>query len=104
MRHTAGTGCRVSAHTDPWPVAIEKGGPGKRIRATIGPLFSRDVDDVLVEFGGSDDVLVQQPDAATATPTAIAAVSPTEIGALREATLMLRLVPNSPFGSNRRAF
>jgi hypothetical protein len=104
MRQTAGTGCRVSAHTDPWPVAIEKGGPGKRIRATTGPSFSGDVDDVLGEFGGSDDALVQQPDAATARPTAIAAVSPTEIGALREAMLMLRLVPNSPFGSNRRAF
>src|SRR5688572_28720086 len=104
MRHTAGTGCRVSAHTDPWPVAIEKGGPGKRIRATIGPSFSGDVDDVLLEFGGSDDALVQQPDAATATPTAIAAVSPTEIGAPREAPLIPRVLPKRLFGSDRRAF
>jgi hypothetical protein len=61
---------------------MEKGGTGKRIRATIGPSLSGDVDDVLVEFGGSDDVLVQQPDVAAATLTAIAAASPTEIGAL----------------------
>jgi hypothetical protein len=82
MRQTAGTGCRVRAHTDPWPVAMEKGGTGKRIRATIGPSLWGDVDDVLVELGGSDDELVQQPDAASARPTAIAAVSPAEIGAL----------------------
>jgi hypothetical protein len=104
MRQTAGTGCRVSAHTDPWPVAIEKGGPGKRIRATIGPSFSGDVEDVLVEFGGSDDALVQQPDVATATATAIAAVSPTEIGAIREAALTPRLLAKRLFGSDRRAF
>lgn len=77
-----GTRRDAGAHTDPWPVATENGGTGKRIRATIAPSFSRDVDDMLVEFGGSDDVLVQQPDTATATLTAIAAARPSEIGAL----------------------
>jgi hypothetical protein len=35
--------------------------------------------EVLVEFGGSPDVV--QPDAATATPTAMAATSRNQIGA-----------------------
>jgi len=33
------------------------------------------VDAVLVELGGSDDLPIEQPDAATATPTAMAATS-----------------------------
>jgi hypothetical protein len=90
MRQTAGRGCRVSAHTHPSPVATENGGTGRRIRATIAPAFSGGVDDllvecevpveVLVEFGGSADV-VEQPDAATATPTAMAAASRNQIRA-----------------------
>lgn len=92
MRQTAGRGCRVSAHTSPSPVATENGGAGRRIRATIAPAFSGGVDDrfveceapveVLVEFGGSADLVVEQPDAATATPTAMAAASRNQVGAL----------------------
>jgi hypothetical protein len=91
MRQTAGRGCRVSAHTSPSPVATENGGTGRPIRATIAPWFSGGVDavlaalgglaEVLVEFGGSAEVVVQ-PDAATATPTAMAAASLNQIGAL----------------------
>jgi hypothetical protein len=91
MRQTAGRGCRVSAHTHPSPVATENGGTGRRIRATIAPAYSGGVDDlfvecevpveVLVEFGASADVVVEQPDAATATPTAMAAASRNEVGA-----------------------
>jgi hypothetical protein len=89
MRQTAGAGCRVSAHTHPSPVATENGGTGKPIRATIASSLPGGVDDVavelgglaeaLVEFGGSPDVV--QPDAATATPTAMAAASRNQIGA-----------------------
>jgi hypothetical protein len=89
IRQTAGAGCRVSTHTHPSPVATEKGDPGKRIRATIAPLFSAKADDVLVDFGGFAGVLVVfggspvvvQPDAVTATPTAMTAASLNEIGA-----------------------
>jgi hypothetical protein len=71
-------------------VATEKGDAGRRIRATIASSFSRGVRDVLVELGGvaevpvelADSRVVVQPDAATATPTAMAAVSLIEIGAL----------------------
>jgi hypothetical protein len=80
MRQTAAAGCRVSAHTDPSPVATEKPDTGKRIRATIARSFSGGVDAVLVELAGSR--VVVQPDAATATPTAMAAVSLIEIGVL----------------------
>jgi hypothetical protein len=91
MRQTAGRGCRVSAHTHPSPVATENGGTGRPIRATIPPASSGGVDDLLVEcedpvevlvgFGGSADVVVEQPDAATATPTAMAAASRNQVGA-----------------------
>jgi hypothetical protein len=91
MRQTAAAGCRVSAHTHPSPVATENGGAGRPIRATIAPAFSGCVDDLLVEgevpvevlvaFGGSADVVVEQPDAATATPTAMAAASRSQVGA-----------------------
>ena len=91
MRQTAGRGVRVSAHTHPSPVATENGGTGRPIRATIAPPFSGGGDDllvvcevpveVLVAFGGSADVVVEQPDAATATPTAMAAASRNEVGA-----------------------
>jgi hypothetical protein len=74
MRQTAATGCRVSAHTHPSPVATANGDTGKPIRATIARWFSGSVD-----FGGSPDVV--QPDAATATPTAMAATSRNQIGA-----------------------
>jgi hypothetical protein len=69
------------------------------MRATIGPSFTGRVEDVLVEFGASDDALVQQPDVAAATLTAIAAVSPTEIG--REVALIPRIVAKNLFGSDR---
>jgi hypothetical protein len=92
MRQTAGAGCRVSAHTHPSPVATEKGDTGKRIRATIAPWFVGGVGavlvelgslaEVLVELGGSDDLPVEQPDAATATPPAMMAASLNQIGAL----------------------
>jgi hypothetical protein len=91
MRQTAGRGVRVSAHTHPSPVATENGGTGRPIRATIAPACSGGVDDlfvegevsveVLVAFGGSGDVVVEQPDAATATPTAMAAASRNQVGA-----------------------
>jgi hypothetical protein len=89
MRQTAAAGCRVSAHTNPSPVATEKGDPGRRIRATIAPSLPGGVDDVLVELGGVTEVLVVfggspvvvQPEAATATPTAMAAASRNQIGA-----------------------
>jgi len=91
MRQTAGRGWRVSAHTSPSPVATENGGTGRPIRATIAPWFSGGVDaalvelgglaEVPVEFGGSAEVVVQ-PDAATATPTAMAAASLNQIRAL----------------------
>jgi hypothetical protein len=91
MRQTAGRGVRVSAHTHPSPVATESGGAGRPIRATIAPAFSGGVDgllveceapvEVLVEFGGSAGVVVEQPDAATATLTAMAAASRNEVGA-----------------------
>lgn len=89
MRQTAAAGCRVSTHTHPSPVATEKGDAGRRIRATIASSFSRGVHDVLVELGGVAEVPVElagsrvvvQPDAATATPTAMVAVSLIEIGA-----------------------
>jgi hypothetical protein len=97
MRQTAGVGSRVSAHTDPSPVAIEKGGAGKRIRATIAPSFSRDVAAPLVELARSDGALVQQPAVPTAMPRAIAAMSPTGIG--REVPLIPRLVQKGLFGS-----
>ena len=80
MRQTAGCGCRVSAHTHPSPVATETGATGRRIRATIARSFSGGVDAVLVEPVGSR--VVVQPDAATAAPTAMAAASPNQIGAL----------------------
>lgn len=97
MRQTAGVGSRVSAHTDPAPVAIEKGGSGNRIRATIAPSFSGDGVDLLVELARSDDALDQQPDVATAMPRAIAATSPTGIG--RELLLIPPLVRENLFGS-----
>ena len=91
MRQTAGRGCRVSAHTYPSPVATENGGAGRPIRATIPPAFSGGVEEPLVEgevpvevlvaFGGSADLVVEQPDAATATPTAMAAASRNQIRA-----------------------
>jgi hypothetical protein len=87
MRQTAGRGVRVSAHTHPSPVATENGGAGRPIRATIAPAFSGGVDGLLVEcevpveFGGSAGVVVEQPDTATATPTAMAAASRNEVGA-----------------------
>jgi hypothetical protein len=66
-------------------VATEKGDAGKLIRATIAPSLPGGVDaalvepgslaEVLVEPGGSDDLPVEQPDAATATPTAMAAMA-----------------------------
>jgi hypothetical protein len=74
------------------------------MRATIGPPFTGDVDDVLVEFGASDNALVQQPDVTTATLTVIATASPAESEALREAPLMPRLVAKALVGSNRRGF
>jgi hypothetical protein len=37
--------------------------------------------EVLVAFGGSADLVVEQPDAATATPTAMAAASRNQIRA-----------------------
>jgi hypothetical protein len=93
MRQTAGRGWRVSAHTHPSPVATEKGGTGRPIRATIDPSLLRGVDEVLVELGGFEEAvvevggveepLVEQPEAATAMPTVIAAAILTEIGALR---------------------
>jgi hypothetical protein len=67
MRQTAAAGWRVSTHTQPSPVATEKGDPGNRIRATIASSFPGGVDDVLVELGGSVGLPVVQPDAATAT-------------------------------------
>jgi hypothetical protein len=89
MRQTAAAGCRVSAHTHPSPMATEKGAAGRPIRATIDSSLPGGVDavpvelgslaEVLVEFGGSPDVV--QPDAATATPTAMAATSRNQIGA-----------------------
>lgn len=89
MRQTAGRGCRVSAHTHPSPVATENGGTGRPIRATTAPALSAGADDLLVEgevpvevpveFGGSPEIV--QPDAATATPTAMAAASRTQVGA-----------------------
>jgi hypothetical protein len=89
IRQTAGAGRRVSAHTHPSPAATEKADPGNRIRATIAPSDSAKADDVLVDFGGFAEVLVVfggspvvvQPDAVTATPTAITAASLNEIGA-----------------------
>jgi hypothetical protein len=85
MRQTAERGCRVSAHTHPSPVATENGGTGRPIRATTAPALSAGADDLLVEgevpveFGGSPEIV--QPDAATATPTAMAAASRTQVGA-----------------------
>jgi hypothetical protein len=38
--------------------------------------------EALVEFGGSADLVIEQPDAATATPTAMAAASRNQVGAL----------------------
>jgi hypothetical protein len=76
IRQTAAAGCRVSAHTHPSPVATENGDTGKPIRATIARWFSGSVD---AEFGGSPEIV--QPDAATATPTAMAATSRDQIGA-----------------------
>ena len=89
MRQTAGRGFRVTAHTHPSPVATENGGTGRPIRATTAPAFSAGVDDLLVEgevpvevpveFGGSPEIV--QPDAAAATPTAMAVTSRTQAGA-----------------------
>jgi len=89
MRQTAGRGCRVSAHTHPSPVATENGGTGRPIRATIPPASSGGVDDLLLECEGPVEMLVEfegspeivQPDAAAATPTAMAAASRNQIGA-----------------------
>jgi hypothetical protein len=89
MRQTAATGRRVSAHTHPSPVATEKADTGKPIRATIALSFSGGVDAMLVELGSLAEVLVElagfpvvvQPDAATTTPTAMAATSRNQIGA-----------------------
>jgi hypothetical protein len=79
----------VSAHTQPSPAATETGEPGRRIRAAIAPWFPGGVDDVLVKLEGFDEVLVEfeasgdlfveQLDAATATPTAMAAASRNQI-------------------------
>jgi hypothetical protein len=90
MRQTAAAGWRVSAHTHPSPVATEKTGTGKRIRATIAPSHLGGIDAVLAELGSLGEVLAElagsrvvvQPDATTATPTAMAAISLIEIGAL----------------------
>jgi len=90
IRQTAAAGCRVSAHTHPSPVATEKAGTGKPIRATIAPSLPGGVDAVLAELGSPAEVLAElagsrvvvQPDTTTATPTAMAAVSLIEIGAL----------------------
>jgi hypothetical protein len=82
MRQTAATGRRVSAHTHPSPVATEIGGTGRRNRATIAPWLVGGVAAVLVELGGSGDLPVEQPDAATATPTAMPASSLKGIRAL----------------------
>jgi hypothetical protein len=90
MRQTAAGGCRVSAHTHPSPVATEKPDTGKRIRATIAPSLPGGIDAVLAELGSLAEVLAEfagsrvvvQPDTTTATPTAMAAVSLIEIGAL----------------------
>src|SRR5262245_7538891 len=112
MRQTAGRGWRVSAHTHPSPAATEKAGAGRRIRATIAPSFSGGADAVLVEFGGFDEVLVEsggfddvvvQPDATTATPTAMAAASLTEIGAPTRSTRIPLLLPASLVGSGGRS-
>jgi len=112
MRQTAGAGCCVSTHTHPSPVATEKADTGRRIRATIALSFSGGADDVLVEFGGFDEVLVEsggsdgvvvQPDATTATPTAMATASRNEIGASTRSTPMPLLLPASLVGSGRVA-
>jgi hypothetical protein len=110
MRQTAGRGCRVSAHTYPSPVATENGAAGRPIRATIAPAFSGGVDDllverevpveVLVEFRGSADLVVEQPDAATATPTAMAAATRNQVGAPTRSTRMPPIVPVRRIGSS----
>lgn len=91
MRQTAGRGGRVSAHTQPSPVATEKGDPGRRIRATSPssgrgfagvPIERGGSDDLLVGAGEFDDALVEQPDVVTAMPSATTTESFTEMALL----------------------
>jgi hypothetical protein len=55
--------------------------------------------EVLVAFGASADVVVEQPDAATATPTATAAASRNQVGAPTRSTRMPPIVPVRRIGS-----
>jgi hypothetical protein len=55
--------------------------------------------EVPVELRGSADVVVEQPDAATATPTAMAAASHNQVGAPTRRTRMPPIVPVWRIGS-----
>jgi hypothetical protein len=91
-------------------VATENGATGRPIRATIPPALSAGVEEplvegevpvvVLVEFGASADLVVEQPDAATATPTATAAASRNQVGAPTRRTRMPPIVPLWRIGSS----